>query len=192
MNPRIIYPIPERQSSFYRTLRNIVRIVFLCASAVCLLVNLLVKGKMWSLIVIWSLFSIWKLVFSLRMVEFSIFSHTIRISFYLAVLLLLIDHFLARGWAQTVIPIVLFTFLLLMIIIFYVTYDRKARHLSSIMLLGLLCLASIPYSIHSWPITNWVAFAFSTASFVLFLMMIIINWKDILYELKVRLNTKQS
>lgn len=192
MNPRIIYPIPERQSTFYRTLRKIVRIVFLCAAFVCLLVNFLVKGKAWSLIVVWSLFSIWKLVFSLRLVEFSIFSHAIRVSFYLAVLLLLIEHFLARGWAQTVIPILLFSFLLLMIIIYYVTYDRKERHLTSIMLLGLLALAGIPYSIHSWPITNWVAFAFSAASFVLFLVMTIINRKDILYELKVRLGAKQS
>ncbi|MBQ6479415.1 MAG: hypothetical protein IJI44_08670 [Erysipelotrichaceae bacterium] len=192
MNPKITYPIPERQNTFYRSLRNIARIVFLCASAICLLINFLVKGKMWSLIVVWSLFSVWKLVFSLRLVEFSIFSHVIRISFYVAVLLLLIDHFLARGWAQTVIPIVLFAFLLLMFIIFYATYDRRARHLSSIMLLGLLCLTSIPYSIHSWPITNWIAFAFSTASFVLFLIMIIANRKDILYELKARLGTKQS
>ena len=32
-------------------------------------------------IVVWSLFSIWRLFFSLRLVEFSIYSHAIKIIF---------------------------------------------------------------------------------------------------------------
>ena len=71
MNPKIVYPIPKRQSLFYKDLRNIARIVFIVASIICLVVNLLIKGKPWSLIVLWSLFLLWRIVFSFKLVEFS-------------------------------------------------------------------------------------------------------------------------
>ncbi|MCR4856346.1 MAG: hypothetical protein K5908_09270 [Erysipelotrichaceae bacterium] len=192
MNPKIIYPVPERQSLFYRYLRNIVRIVFLVAALVCLIVNFLVKGKTWSLVVIWSLFSVWRLVFSLRLVEFSIFAHANKVTFYLVVLLFLIDHFLIPGWAETVIPIVLFADLLVMFVIYFAIYDRKERHLISIVLLGVLNLITIPYSLHSWPISNWIAFAFQCASLLLFVTLLLINRKELIYEIRARFsrNTK--
>ncbi len=192
MNPKIIYPVPERQSLFYRYLRNIVRIVFLVAALACLIVNFLIKGKMWSLVVIWSLFSVWRLVFSLRLVEFSIFAHANKVTFYLVVLLFLIDHFLVPGWAETVIPIVLFADLLVMFVIFFAIYDRKERHLISIVLLGVLNLITIPYSLHSWPISNWIAFAFQCASLLLFVTLLLINRKELIYEIRARFsrNTK--
>lgn len=190
MNPKIIYPVPERQKMFYRNIRNLFRIIFLISGAICVLVNILVGGKAWSLIVVWSLFSFWRLVFSLRLVEFSIYSHAIKVTFYLFVMMVLIDRFLAPGWAETVVPIVMFAYLLVMFVLFFVTYDKKEKHLVSIMMLGAFNLATIPYSIHSWPIENWIAFAFQCASFLLFLVMIIVNWKDIIYELKVRFVAK--
>ncbi len=189
MNPKIIYPIPERLGSFYKTLRNIARILFVAAALICFLVNFLVKGKAWSLIVAWSLFSLWRLVFSPKLVEFSIYSHANKVTFYIVILLVLIDHFLAPGWAQTVIPIVLFADLLVMFVIFFAMYERKERHLVSIVLLGLFNLISIPYSIHSWPIENWIAFSFQIASMALFVVMLLANRKELLYEIKARFST---
>ncbi len=186
MNPKIIYPIPGRQLYFYRSLRNTFRILFLLAALTCVIVNFCTGGKPWCLIVIWSLFSLWRLAFSLRLAEFSIFSHAARVSFYIVVLLILIDHFLVPGWAQTVVPIVLFGDMLIMSVLFFAIYDRKQRHLVSVLLLGLLNLAFIPYSLHSWPIENWIAFAFQCASFVLLAVLVLFNRRDLLYELKVR------
>ena len=190
MNLKITYPIPVRQNSFYRTMRNIVRIMFLTAAFVCVLLNIILKGKAWSLIVLWSLFSIWQLIFSLKLVEYSIFSHITYIFIDTIVLLWLIDRFLAPGWASTVIPIVFFAAMLTMFIIYFVTYDRKHRHLASMLVMGVLTLAAIPYYTHNWPIENWVAVAFQIASTVLFLILLIINWKDIPAELKVRFKIK--
>ena len=76
-----------------------------------------------------------------------------------------------------------------MFVIYYVTYDRRHRHLVSILTLGLINLISIPYSIRSWPIDNWIAFAFQAASLLLFVVLIIISRKDLIYELKVRFMT---
>ena len=189
MNPKIIYPIPDRQNTFYRNFRKIAGIVFLSASFLCLIINYLLKGKAWSIIVVWSLYSIWRLVFSLRLAEFSIFSHANRVSFYLVVLLLLIDYFLAHGWARIVVPIVLFGDLLIMFVIFFATYERRRRHLVSIIFLGLLNLLFIPYTFSSKVSFNWLVFSFQVASAVLFLVMVIVNFKDLLYEIRVRFKT---
>ncbi len=188
MNPKIVYPIPVRQNMFYRTLRSYARIVFLFTAFVCLLVNLLTQTRLWSVIVIWALLGIWRLIFSLKLVEFSIFSHGVRASFYIVVLLGLIDYFLAPGWAETVIPICLFAMMLVMTILYFALYDRKDRHLASILLLGLYVLVAVPYSLHSWPITNWIAFSFLIAAILIFIILIVSNWHDVLYEIRNRLN----
>ena len=188
MNPKIIYPIPKRQNMFYRILRSYARILFILTGIVCLIINILTKTPLWSIIVIWALFSIWRLIFSLKLVEFSIFSHGVRASFYVVVLLGLIDYFLAPGWAETVVPICLFGMMLMMTILYFVLYDRKDRHLASILLLGVYVMVSIPYSMHSWPITNWIAFSFLVAAVVIFIVLIVSNWSDVLYEIRSRLN----
>lgn len=190
MNPKIVYPIPVKQSQFYRKLRSICRIVFIIAAIVCVLINIIFKSKPWSLIVLWSLFSVWQLVFSLNLTEYSIFSHIVSIFLYLIVLLVIIDAFISPGWADTVVPIVFFGALLVMTIIYFSTYERKQRHIYSMFILGLLSIIGIPYYTHSWPIKNWLAFSFQIATSVLFIVLLIINRKDILIELKTRFKRK--
>ena len=112
-----------------------------------------------------------------------------KVTFYIVVLLILIDRFLSSGWAETVIPIVLFADLLVMFVLFFALYDRKDRHLISVVLLGLFNLVSIPYSIHSWPIENWIAFSFQIASMALFIVMLLANRKELVYEIKARFAT---
>ena len=192
MNPKIIYPIPIRQSQIYRNLRNFCRILFIVAALVCLLINFLVKGKAWSLIVVWSLFITWRAVFSLKLSEFSVFSHIISLSIYVIILLVLIDRFLISGWAQTVVPIVFFAIILIMMIVYYATYEKKERHIVSISFLAFISIISIPYYYHSWPIENWVGFAFHLASLVLSLILAIISRKEIMRELKVRFKRKDD
>ena len=190
MNPKIIYPLPVRQSSFYRRTRSIALYSFVAAGLVCVILNLILRGKPWSLIVVWSLFSVWQLVFSLKLVEYSIFSHLTRIFVHAIILLWIIDHFIAPGWAQIVIPIVFFGALTVLSVFYYITYDRKHRHLISIMILGVLSLINIPLYLSSWPVTNYLALAFQIASTALLLIMIITNWKDLLFEIKVRFKAK--
>ena len=190
MNPKNIYPIPRRQNMFYKDLRNISRIVFILASIICVVINIISKTKPWSLIVLWCLFSLWKILFSLKLMEFSFFSYIVKISLSILVLLMLIDYFLISGWAKRVVPIFMFFVLLVMSIYFYVSHDRKERHLISIVILGTIAIAQIPIYTNSLPISNWLAFGFQIATILLFLILVILNWKDLLIELKMRFKTK--
>ncbi len=190
MEAKIIYPIPKDQNSFHRYMRSIARIVFPVAAVVCLIVNLCVKGKPWSIIVIWSLYTAWKLFFSVKAVEFSLFSHFARVFIYVLVLLWLIDHFLSTGWSKTVLPIVLFGMILTLFTVFFITYDRKEKHLMSLLILGVIAIVSAPYFI-SFPVRNWIAFGFSAASIVLFIVLLIVSRKQVVYELKTRFIAKE-
>jgi len=186
MDRKIIYPTPKRMNHFHRTLRKIVRILFIVAAFTCLIVNFFVKGPAWSLVVVWSLYIAWEFLFSLNLVEFSLYSHAVRILIYVLILLGLIDRFLAPGMGEIVIPIVLFGIFVTMFILYFSIYDRKEKHLVSILTLGIIVVIMVPYYIHSLPITNWLTFAFLIASLVLFIILVIISRKEILYELKVR------
>ena len=50
MNPKIIYPIPTTQSYIYRTTRKWLAIIFLVAAITSVIVNIVVKGKWWSIV----------------------------------------------------------------------------------------------------------------------------------------------
>ena len=78
-----------------------------------------------------------------------------------------------------------------MFILFTALKDKKDRHYLSIFILGLFSLAFIPYSVR-FPVDDWIAFSFSIAIFVIFIVLLVINFKDIVYEIKVRLKTNRD
>ena len=190
MNIKVIYPLIKKQNHFYQNLRYIIRLVFLIASLICILLNVIFKGPAWSLVVIWSLISIWNIVFSLKLVEYSIFSHLIEVVFHIIVLLFLINKVFNLVFAEYVIPIVLFGFLLALFIIYYVAYDKRDRNIISILSLGLIHLVSIPYAINSLSNNNWLILSFHIATSIILLILIIINWKDFIFELRARIFNK--
>ena len=191
MEPKIVYPVPRDQNHIHRTLRSIARILFLAGALSCVIVNLCVKGKPCAVVVVWSLYIAWKLFFSVKSVEFSFFSHFIRVFVYVLILIWLIDHFLSTGWSKTVLPIVLFGMLLVMFVIFFATYSKREKHLLSIMILGIVSVISAPYFI-SFPVKNWIAFSFSAASIALFLVLLFISRKLVLGELKARFIVREK
>lgn len=186
MNPKIIYPIPTTQSYIYRTTRKWLAIIFLVAAITSVIANIVVKGKFWSIVVVWSLFAIYRSIFSLKLVEFSAFSHASRIILRILILLWLIDHFLAPGWADTVMPIVGFGSLVVMVIIFYVFYSKKEQHILSVVLLGIFAILTFPATIRDLPNINWIAVAFSLASFIILLSIVLIHRNEIKQEISNR------
>lgn len=190
MNPKIVYPIPPRQEEKYRVVRNIMRIVFIVLALISLITNYFVGGKAWSLIVVWALIALWRLIFSLELVEFSIFAHATKAIFYVLVLLWLIDHFLIPGWAYIAMPIFAFLSLLVMAIIFYATYSKKEKHLLPILWLGLYAVVLLPYSFKDGKI-YWLTFSFTLASLVILLVLLITNFKSYLHEAKIRFRAKE-
>lgn len=187
METKIIYPVIKSQSQFFKNLRMTMKIIFIVVGIISLLINLLIGGKMWSLIVIWSLLSLWRLIFSLKLIEFSIYSHIVRSIFYIVILLFVIEYTFSIGIFKLIIPIVIFFALLTMVILFYITYDKKDRNTASIMGLGVLVLLLMPDYVLSYLEGRWLIFILISLTILLFIVMIIINLDDVKHEVKARL-----
>ena len=190
MKYKNIYPIPPYEEKSYRRIRNIMRIIFITIALISLITNYFIGGKAWSLVVVWLLIALWRLIFSLSLVEFSIFAHATKAIFYVLVLLWLIDYFIIHGWAYIAMPIFAFISLLVMSIIFYATYSKKEKHLLPIFWLGLYAIVLLPYSFREGKI-YWLTFSFTLASIAIFLILLIANHKAYLHEARIRFRAKE-
>ena len=188
MKVDIIYPALKRANILFLKLRRIVKWLFSLAALACVIVNLLVKGKPWSIVVLWSLLSAWNLFFSPDSIEFNLISQTVKTVFYVCILLGLIDVCLAPGWSMFVIPIILFAALILTTIFLIADYQSQLANTMPLMWLVVFSLILTAISLTdimdlSWPMIVLGSIALS----VLFLFIFFHN--DFIGELKKRFHT---
>ena len=62
MDFEIVYPHIKKHSIAMVYVRTVFGLLFLAAAAVCPVVNLILGGKAWSVLVLWSLYMVWTLV----------------------------------------------------------------------------------------------------------------------------------
>ena len=190
MKIKIIYPIPKRNSLVYRNTRYISKILFFIIGILSIIINMIFSDKMWSLIVIWSLISIWNIFFSLKLVEFSIFSHINRIILHLVFLLALIESIFELDLLKIILPIVVLICLIIMSVIFYILHDKRDRNIISIITLGLLNIIMLPYALNSLHEANWLLLSFHIISLIILIILLISNYKDLIFEIKSRIFIK--
>ena len=188
MKVDIIYPALDKVNILFLRLRRIVRWLFVLAGIACVIVNLAVKGKPWSVVVLWSLLSAWNLFFSPDSIEFNFISQTVKAVFHVCILLWLIDVCLAPGWSMFVIPIILFAALILTTIFLIVDYQSQLANTMPMMWLVVFSLILTAVSLTdiidlSWPMIVLGSIALS----VLFLFVFFHN--DFIRELKKRFHT---
>ena len=188
MKVKVIYPAMDKVNILFLRLRRIVRWLFMVAGLACVIVNLAVKGKAWSVVVVWSLLSAWSLFFSPDSIEFNFISQTVKAVFYVIILLGLIDVCLAPGWSMFVIPIILFAALILTTIFLLVDYKSQLANTMPMMWLVVFSLILTVISFTGIIDTSWPVIVLgSIALSVLFLFIFFHN--DFIRELKKRFHT---
>lgn len=190
MKVRIVYPqFPKRNNTFSR-LQMAFTYIFLIAAVSCVIVNLAVGGKLWCLIVLWSLWGIWKMVISYDLVEFNIIFQTVKILFYVVVLLFLIDHFLVSGWAAFVVPIVCFSTQIFLIIMYFIDASKQTRNSMPMFFLVLVSLVAF---IALWQFlngVNWPMIVVGSLSLVMILIAFFAYRKEFAFELRKWFHTR--
>ena len=188
MKVKIVYPELSKPKRFFYHTRSVVRVVFLLAALTCLFTNWAVKGKPWSIVVVWSLFSIWNLVFSPDTIEFNMISQIVKLLFFSIVLLGLIDICLVQGWALFVIPIVVFSGLLVTSVFFFI--DVNAQSQNSMPLVAMAICSLIAYGVcrHFYPDAGWPMIVMGAVALSLLILCILFN-KEFVNELKKRFHT---
>lgn len=188
MKVEITYPELDKVNILFLRSRRIVKWLFLVAGAACIMVNIAVKGKPWSVVVIWSLLTVWNMVFSPDSVEFNFISQTVKAVFHVCILLGLIDVCLAPGWSMFVIPIILFAALILTTLILIVDYKTQLRNTMPMMWLVVFSLILTVVSFFGITEMNWPMIVLGSIALSVLILFIFFH-NDFVRELKKRFHT---
>lgn len=185
MKIKITYPKVSPKIIKHQRLINFMKWPLLIAVVICPIINLIIGGKAWSLVVLMSIYMAWDLVISRDLVEYNRISQFVKLITLTSLLLITIDVFLAPGWALEAVPILIFSGLIVTSVLFFTDIERQKQNIFPFLFLILLSIFSsiIGLSFYhekdSWPLTVMGA----VALFLLITLSITLK-ENIINELK--------
>lgn len=185
MKVKITYPKVKRKRMEYKKLINIIKWPIIIAIIASAIVNSLIGGKAWSVIVIWSIYMLWKLVLSPDLVEYNRISQFVKFVILSSVLLILIDKFLISGWAVNVVLIILVSSLLIAGILLFTDLERQKQNMQPLLLLIFLAflISGIGLCIYDGK-GRWILMVMGALALVLLITFIIVLKDYLIKELK--------
>lgn len=185
MKIKITYPKVSPKIIKHQRLINFMKWPLLIAVVICPIINLITGGKAWSLVVLMSIYMAWDLGISRDLVEYNRISQFVKLITLTSLLLIIIDIFLAPGWALEAVPILIFSGLIVTSVLFFTDIERQKQNIFPFLFLILLSIFSsiIGLSFYhekdSWPLTVMGA----VALFLLITLSITLK-ENIINELK--------
>ncbi len=191
MQINIKYPPVEKRKFQRRKLINIVKWPMLFTAFLCPMLNFLIGGKAWSLVVLMALYMVWSLGISTDIVEYNRISQVIKTITCSCVMLIIIDVFLISGWAIEVVPIVCFCGLVVVAILLFTDIERQKQNMMPFILLMIICIVCSIVGLSIWHDENrWALAVMGLTAIFLFAACIITLGKDFLREIKRRFHVR--
>lgn len=185
MKINVTYPLPKGKSYTRRRLLKVLKWPFILSSIACVIVNICVGKPYWSCIVIVSLLALWKLVFSLDLVEYNRISQVIKSTFYVVILVTLINFLIVPIWTLGVLCIICFSALILAGVLFLTDIKRQKQNmLPMFFFIIVTMIASVIGFMNSDSSNLWTVIVMASLSFVLLLVCIFVLRVDFIRELK--------
>lgn len=159
MKIKITYPKVSPKIIKHQRLINFMKWPLLIAVIICPIINLIIGGKAWSLVVLMSIYMAWDLVISRDLVEYNRISQFVKLITLTSLLLITIDVFLAPGWALEAVPILIFSGLIVTSVLFLTDIERQKQNIFPFLFLILLSIfssivgLSFYHEKDSWPLT---------------------------------------
>lgn len=185
MKIKITYPKVSPKIIKHQRLINFMKWSLLIAVVICPIINLIIGGKAWSLVVLMSIYMAWDLVISRDLVEYNRISQFVKLITLTSLLLITIDVFLAPGWALEAVPILIFSGLIVTSVLFFTDIERQKQNIFPFLFLILLSIfssivgLSFYHEKDSWPLVVMGA----VALFLLITLSITLK-ENIINELK--------
>lgn len=191
MQINITYPPVPKRKIQRRKFLNIIKWPVLAAAISCVIVNIAVGGKAWSIIAIMGIYMVWTLLLSPSLVEYNRISQTIKFILYSCLMLILINAFLVPGWAVQVVPMVCFGGLIVSAILFFTDIERQKQNMLPMLLLILVSIVGAAAGIYIWHNeTIWPLIVMGAVAFALLTAVIVILRKDFIREIQRRFHVK--
>lgn len=191
MNIKNTYPSANNKGSNRKKVLEYLRWPFILSAILSLLVNVIIGGIWWSVIVIAALYMIWHLFISTDLVEYNRISQFIKATIYSCVLMFLIDNFLIGGWALDVISIVSFASIIISGILFFTDLNRQKQNMLPILFLMFIAIVwCIVGLLSALELKSWSLIVLGSVTLFLLLAIIVTLRGDFIREIKCRLHIK--
>lgn len=191
MKVEITYPHQSSIRMRMQKVRMWVRWIFILAAIVCPIVNLYLGGKVWSVVVVWALWMIWSFVFFPYLVEYNRISQVVKLIANSAIMLVLIGVFLSRGWITSVVPVVCFSGLILMGILFFTDLNKQKQNVMPMLWMIVISMIAAIIMLSFWPENcGWQVMAMGLSAAALLIVCIPTLGMGIIRELKKRFYIK--
>ncbi len=191
MDIKITYPPARGNRGFWGVVLLLLRWLTVAAFLICPVVNFATGGKAWSIIAMMGIYMLWTLVLSPDLVEYNRISQFIKLVLCSCVLLGLIDHFLAPGWALSVVPMVVLGAMAVCAGLFFSDLERQKQNMMPMLGLIVLALVGCVIGLCLWGFKcPWPILAMGALALVLLIGSWIIMGRDFTRELKRRFHTQ--
>ena len=191
MKIKLTYPAMEKKRMQRGRLLSVLRWPVLFAAVVCPIIDWKTGKHGWSLVVLMSLYTAWTLVISPDLVEYNRISQTIKTIVCACILLVLIDVFLAPGWAVTVVPLVCSGGLAVSGVLFYTDLNKQKQNMLPMLLLIAVALPGAVAGLQIWHGKGrWALLVLAICSFTLLCSLIITLGSGFTRELKKRFHMR--
>lgn len=185
------YPSAKKQKIQRNKIIEIVRWPFIIGVFILPIVNIFTGAPLWSIVAIWSMWIVWSMLFSPQLVEYNRISNVVRLITNVAILLVLIDVFIASGWAIEVVAIVGFSGLGILSILFFSNLHKQRQNLFPMLLFIIVAIGLAITGIILWrESTHWSIITLATTGGAFLLTTAIVLRKDLLNEFAKRFHIK--
>lgn len=187
MKINITYPLRNKKQFRRERLLKIMKWPFLLSAYISTIVNLIIGGPYWCIIVVCGLLMIWNLLFGVDLVEYNRISQFTKLVIYSGFMLFLIDIVLVPGWFFGVISIVAFGSLIVAAILFYSDIEKQKQNMMPLLLLMFLNVVGTVLGLTLYKgKLYWTYIVMGSISLALILSCIIVLGGSFLREIKKR------
>ena len=191
MNVKNTYPSIKSNYNKRRKAVIVLKWPFILLAIASIIVNICIGGPCWCIVADFSLYVLWSLFVSPDLVEYNRISQSVKALWDVCILLVLIDIFLANGFALFVVPIVSFGGLAVCITLFYSNIKKQVHNLLPLVnfifvsILGSVLALYFNHSSGDWPFIVLLGL-----SVIFLLTLIIVLKEDFKREFQKRLHIK--
>lgn len=190
MKINITYPNPKERKLQRGDIINLIKWPISCVCYLCVVINICTGGKPWCIVVLWSLFILWSLVVSPAKIEYNRISQFIKFITQVCILLVLIQMLLAPSlWAEGIVPIVCFSGLIIVGILFFTDLERQKHNVLPMLLLSAVVFIGSIIGLFVLK-GSWALIVTTTISFTLLAGCIVVFNSGTIQELKKLFHTK--
>ncbi|MEZ4357960.1 MAG: DUF6320 domain-containing protein [Eubacteriales bacterium] len=191
MDKNNTYPDVNKKSFTLYDIRNILLWILVAGLISCGIVNLCVGGRPWFLYVLGA-----EIIFFVIFVYHPLVDHSFIQKFFLTTLLvcaylLMIDYLNGNeGWSSLVVPIVCFSSLIVLGIMFFLYFQKQKQNFVSIYTLVFGSMIAVIMGIFGLFTINWPLIVLGSLALALFIISIVIFLKPLKRELKKKFHVK--